>query len=994
MKRKLMLLLACLFVGIGLVTAQTQKVTGVVISEEDGQPVIGASVLVKGTQIGAITGVDGDFTLPNVPSSAKTLVISYIGMQEQEVDIQPTMKIIMKSNTELLDEVIVVGYGTGRKLGSVVGSVSTVNNTKLEKNPTTNFTDALSGQVSGLSVLSGSGDPSKSASIRLRGVSSINAGTTPLFILDGSPISSTVFNSLNPGDIENITVLKDAASTAIYGSRAANGVIVITSKKGKFNEKATVTLRGQFGFSSMVEDQVEMMNSKQYLKFREMLGQPLSQEAQDAINKYGIDTNWRDEVFDGSAPTYTLDANIRGGGSNTSYYLSLNHHDQQGIVDQSGLRRESLRFNFDARVKKWLKVGIQSNLGYAKYNTNNEIEATNAIYGTNPAFFARKAMPYDSPRYYTINDGKLTWGDKAQYLHFSQTPTVDYINDTRDIQKRLVTANINLFQELTPIKGLTIRAQQALNAFDYRSSNIYFPTDDLETPMGDVYKGDTGARSESFQRYYTWTYTNTAEYKFHIEDHNITLLAGQESIIAKDESFGVMSSGHTDSRQLFLQQGTKVAPTDLSQALTESVVNSYFFTGSYNYAQKYYVDLAFRRDGSSKFAPNDRWANFFSVGAMWDLKKERFMDNIDWINELSVKASYGTTGNSSIDDYAYFGLIGSGKTYNGLGSLGISQASNYDLTWEKVASANIGLNFRLFDRLSIGADFYHKKTTDMLMDIPYSLTTGFSSGAGNIGAMVNKGVDLDVAVDIFNTNDFRWSVKANFNYNKNEITELFNGRDEYALPNYGLKYKVGHSVGELFFVRRAGVDPRDGKQIWYDKDGNLTKVYNEERDAVLLGKDRFAPYTGGFGTEASWKGVTVSADFTWAWKKYMISNDNYFLENPSQALKVNQTTNMLNMWTTPGQVTDIPAASEAIQFDDHLIEDASFLRLKNITVQYALPKSVLKHLDVQNINIYFTGRNLLTVTKFTGYDPEPDTNLVKFGYPNTRQFIFGLELTF
>lgn len=927
-------------------------------------------------------------------SSAKTLRVSYIGMQEQEVEIQPTMKIVLKANNELLDEVVIVGYGTGKKLGSVVGSISTVSSKKLEKSPTTNFTDALSGQVSGLSVLSGSGDPSKVASIRLRGVSSINAGTTPLFILDGSPISSNVFNSLNPGDIENITVLKDAASTAIYGSRAANGVIVITSKKGKFNEKATVTLRGQFGFSNMVEDQLDMMNSKQYLQFREMLGQPLSQEAQDAINKYGIDTNWRDEIFDSHAPTYTLDANIRGGGSNMSYYLSVNHHDQEGIVDQSGLRRESLRFNFDTRVKKWLKVGMQSNLGYAKYETNNEIEATDNIYATNPAFFARKAMPYDSPRYYTVEDGKLVWGDKAQYLHFSQMPTVGFVNDTRDIKRRLVTANINLFEELNPIKGLTIRAQQALNAFDYRSSNIYYPTDDIVTPMGDTYKGDTGARSESFQRYYTWTYTNTAEYKFNIKDHNITLLAGQEAIMAKNESFGVMSSGHTDSRQMYLQQGTTVAPNNLSQKLEETVVNSYFFTGSYNYNQKYYFDVAFRRDGSSKFAPGDRWANFFSVGAMWDLKKESFLDAMDWIDELSVKASYGTTGNSSIDDYAYFGLIGSGKKYNGQGSLGISQASNYDLTWETVASANVGLNLRLFNRFSIGADFYHKKTTDMLMDIPYSFTTGFASGPGNIGAMVNKGVDLDLSVDIFNTNDFRWTVKANFNYNKNEITELFNGRDEYALPNYGLKYKVGHSVGELYFVRRAGVDPRDGKQIWYDKDGNLTKIYNEERDAVLLGKDRFAPYTGGFGTEATWKGVTVSADFTWAWKKYMISNDNYFLENPSQSLKINQTTHMLNMWTTPGQVTDVPAASEAIQFDDHLIEDASFLRMKNITVQYTLPKSVLKHLDIQNLNIFFTGRNLLTFTKFTGYDPEPDTNLVRFGYPNTRQYIFGLELTF
>ena len=995
MERKLMLLLACLFMSIGLVTAQTQKVTGIVISEEDGQPVIGASVLVKGTQLGTITDVDGKFNLPNVPSSAKTLVVSYIGMQTQEVAIKPNVKVMMKSDTELIEEVVIVGYGTGKKLGSVVGSIGTVNNKKLEKNLTANFTDALAGQVSGLSVLSGSGDPSKTASIRLRGVTSINASTTPLFILDGAPVSSSVFNSLNPSDIENITVLKDAASTSIYGSRAANGVIVITSKKGRFEQKPTVTLRAQYGFSSMVEDQLEMMNASQYMQFREMLDQPLPQDAVDAITKYGIDTNWRDEIFDGSAPTYTLDASVRGGGSNNSYYLSVNHHDQEGIIDQSGLRRESVRFNFDTRIAKWLKIGLQSNLGYQKYETNNEIEANDGIYATNPAFFARKAMPYDSPYYYTIGEnGNIVWGDKADYLHYSKMPTVDYINRTRDVKRRLITANLNLYQEITPIKGLTIRAQQALDAFDYRSSNVYFPTSDLNTPMGDTWKGDTGARSESFQRYYAWTYTNTAEYKFNIDAHNVTLLAGQESIINKNESFGVMSSGHTDSRQMLLQQGTTVSPSNLSQTLSETVVNSYFFTASYNYDQKYYFDAAFRRDGSSKFAPDHRWANFYSLGAMWDVKKESFLESVDWLNELSVKASYGTTGNSGIDDYAYFGLIGSGGKYNGLGSLGIAQASNYDLTWETVAAANVGLQFRMFDRFSVSADFYHKKTTDMLMEIPYSFTTGFSGGAGNIGSMVNKGVDLELNVDIFNTNDFRWSVKANFNYNKNEITELFNGRDEFTLPNYGLKYKVGHSVGELYFVRRFGVDPRDGKQIWLDKDGNKTKVFNEERDAVLLGKDRFAPYTGGFGTEASWKGITVSADFTWAWKKYLMNNDNYFLMNPSQALSINQTTDMLNMWTTPGQVTDIPAASEAIQFDDHLVEDASFLRLKNLTVQYSLPKSILKYVGMQNASVFFTGRNLLTFTKFTGYDPEPDINLVKFMYPNTRQYVFGFELTF
>ena len=905
------------------------------------------------------------------------------------------MTIRMKANDELLDEVVIVGYGTAKKLGSVVGSLGTVNNETIEKTPTTNFTDALAGQVSGLSVLSNTGDPTATASIRLRGVSSINAGTTPLFILDGAPISSSVFNTLNPNDIENITVLKDAASTAIYGSRAANGVIVITSKKGKFDQKATVTLRGQYGFSNMVKDQQEMMNASQFLQFREMIGQPASQAAYDAVNLYGIDTDWRKEVFDNNAPMYSLDASIRGGGSNVSYYLSLNHHDQQGIIAQSGIRRETLRFNLDARVKSWLKVGLQSNLGFNQYETNNEVNAS-GIYGTNPAVFARQAFPYDSPYYYTVDEnGNIQWGDRAEYLHFTQMPTVDYVNSTRRQTRRQVTANINLYEELTPIKGLTIRAQQAVDAFDYDLSYNAYPTEDLVTPMGDVYNGSTGSAQEAFQRYYSFTYTNTAEYKFNIDDHNVTLLAGQESIITKSRNFGVYSTGHTDMRQLLLTQGTTVGIGNLSHSISESVFNSYFFTGSYNYAEKYYVDLSFRRDGSSKFAPDSRWASFWSVGAMWNMKKENFLADVDWLNELELSASYGTTGNSSISDYMFYGLIGSGSIYNGQGSLGISQPSNYDLTWETVASANVGVRFRLFDRVSVDVDAYHRKTTDLLMQIPYSYTTGYGSGYGNIGAMVNKGVDINLDVDILKLRDFEWKLRANMNYNKNEITELFNGRDEYALPDYGMMYKVGHSIGELYYVRRAGVDPRDGQQIWYDKDGNLTKVYNEERDAVLLGKDLYAPLTGGFGTSLSWKGVTVSADFTWAANKYMISNDNYFIENPNFGTQFNQTTHMLDMWTTPGQVTDVPHYTSPIQFDDHLVENASFMRLKNLTVQYALPKTVLKHLgDVQNINVFFTGRNLWTVTPFSGYDPEPDSNLVAFFYPNTRQIVFGAEITF
>ena len=725
------------------------------------------------------------------------------------------------------------------------------------------------------------------------------------------------------------------------------------------------------------------------------MGQPVSQEIKDLVNKYGIDTNWRDEVFDGSAPTYNLDASVNGGGEKITYFLSLNHMNQEGIVEQSGMRRETLRFNVDSKVNDWLKIGLQSNLAFTQFEQNNEIDA-NSIYTTSPSVFARKAFPYDSPRYYTFDEaGNIQYGDESDYLHFSRQPTPGMINKNRDVQKRRVSANISLYEEIRPIKGLTLRAQQSVDADDYTIDNTGLFQEDLTTPMGDFYKGGTGYHQEYFSRYYSFTYTNTAEYKFNIDKHYVTALLGQESIISKDHGFGVFTEGHTDNRQLRLDQGTNVKMGDVRSSTVESVFNSVFSTLSYNYNSKYFFDLSYRRDGSSRFAPDARWANFYSVGAMWNAKKENFLSDVNWLNDLSVKASYGTTGNSSIGDYAYFGLISSGGNYNGKGSLGISQPSNNDLTWETVTAANIGLNLRVFDRLSIEADYYHKKTSDMLMEIPYSFTTGYGGGFGNIGSMVNKGIDVSATVDLIKTKDFFWNFRANFNYNKNEITELFNGLDEYVLPGTGLKYTVGHSVGEFCYVRYKGVDPRDGNPVWLDKDGNETKKYNEERDAVLLGKDRYAPWTGGFGTQIMWKGLRVSTDFAWAAKKYMISNDRYFLENPSMATQFNQSKVMLDMWTTPGQITKIPKVGAPIEFDDHLIENASFMRLKNLTVQYTFPEKWLKNTGfVEGFSMFFTGRNLWTITNFSGYDPEPDSNLVKFGYPNTKQFVFGVELTF
>lgn len=992
MKKRLSLMLLCMVATIAA-WAQT-VITGTVVSAADGEPLIGASVKVKGEKTAAVTDMNGKFKINT--EAGKTLVFSYIAMETKERPAKNGMLVKMQTAEEMMDELVVTGYGSAKKLGSLVGSVVTVDNKKMEKAVTPNFTDALAGQVSGLSVLTSSGDPSKSASIRLRGINSINSSSTPLFILDGAPISSTMFNTLNPSDIQNITVLKDAASTAIYGSRAANGVIVITSKKGKLNEKANLVVKGQYGFSTPVSDGLQMMNSQQYIQFRDMIGQPVSQSVKDLVNNYGISTNWRDEVLSNNAPTYTVDAALTGGSENINYYLSFNHHSQEGLIEQSKMHREALRANVEARLNRWFKAGVQANLGTNSYQQNNEAEASD-LYTSNPMIFSRLALPYDAPKYYSFDDkGNIVWGNRADVLKYSGLQHPSFVNENRSYKKNNLTLMLNAFEQLNPIEGLTIRAQQAMDGYDYTTDNRYIPYEAFTTPMGTSVPASEGYVSNSFQRYASYTFTHTIEYRKKVKGHNFSALLGQESIFSRSRSFGVFTEGQTDPRQLRLTDGTSIAIGNLSDSRAEESFNSFFATLAYDFDGKYFLDASYRADGSSKFAPGHRWGHFYSVGGMWDLKKENFLKDVDWLDVLQARATYGLVGNSTgAGSYDYYGLFGTGSMYNGQSSMGISNPSNSTLTWEKVGSFNAGVSFGFLDRVVLNVDAYRRKTTDMLMSIPFSYTTGFGGGMGNIGAMVNKGFDADVNVKILKSNDFDWTFKANVNYNKNEITELFAGRDEYIIANTGMKLEVGKPYGEFYMVEYAGVDPRDGKPMWYDIDGNLTKVYNEERDSKFTGKQRFAPWSGGFGTSFSWKGLSITADFAWQAGKYMTNNDNYFLKNANQGTSFNQAVDMLNIWTKPGDITDIPKYGEQVQFDTHLLEDASFLRMKNLIVQYSFPEKWMKATKgIQNAKVFFVGRNLFTATKFSGYDPEPDINLVKFNYPNTRQFVFGMELTF
>ncbi len=972
-------------------SAQNLTVTGTVVDETTGEGIPFASVMVKGTMTGVSSNADGVYSI-SAPSSG-TLVFSAVGYATNETAIngKTTLNVALKTDTEFLEETVVVGYGSAKKISAITGSAATVNSKMLKNAPVASVGDALQGQIAGLQVWTSSGEPSASVTMRIRGVNSINASTEPLYILDGSPVGASIFNSLNANDIENITVMKDASATAIYGSRAANGIVFITTRKGTRAEKPTVTLRAQYGVSNMINNQIELMSSAEWFQFNEMmdptfLDQPGRAAQKDFALDYGINTKWIDYFFSQNAPTAQADVSVSGATDKTDYYLSLGGLTQEGNAPFSSMSRVTLLNKLNTQVTKWLRLGTSLNLTYQDIETTGFSGTSNSVY--NPMFMSQQMFPWFSPYEHSFDEnGNIVWGEEKEMFEeqMASMYNTKYLQEIQPSGSNYIRINGNIYEQISPVKGLTFKAVQALTGYDYRSSY-------KANPVGPFV--GAGSASESFTRYYQFTFSNTAEYVFSIADaHNFEILAGQESIISNSKGFGAESEGITDMRQDWLDDG--VTPVMPSFSLSETAVNSYFARLGYNYNDKYLLDLSYRRDGSSLFGKNKRWANFYSVGARWNLMNEAFLQDVSWINTLSLKGSYGTTGNAGISNYLSYGVVGAyGNPYDGNVSWGLGNPANDDLTWEVVTNLNVGVSMRVFNSLSIDVDFYNKITSDMLMEIPYSLTTGHSGGWGNVADMRNRGVDVELSYDVPLPRNFFLNIAANFNYNQNRILSLFDGRDFFEYANTGIRLEKGHEYGEFFYVKSAGVDPRDGMQMWYDTDGNKTKNFSDDY-AVFTGKSRYAPWAGGFNFNFGWKGLSVGAQFSWVLGKYMINNDRYFLTNPTFAQQSNLAKDMLNMWTTPGQITDVPGMLSTRQFDDTLLEDASFLRLKNLQISYSLPSKWMKNSGfLGGVRIFAIGRNLFTATKYTGYDPESDSNLSLGRYPNSKQYTCGIELTF
>ncbi|MGV8829025.1 MAG: SusC/RagA family TonB-linked outer membrane protein [Breznakibacter sp.] len=977
MRRFILMFISLACFGVQITLAQNFVVKGKVVSEDGNEPLIGVSILQEGSSYGVVTDFDGNYSIEIKGGTNVSLRFSYIGMQSQlhPVTAQTNvLNVTLKADSKLTDEVVVVAYGV-RKKGTIAGSVATVKADKMENIPAPSFDQALQGQAPGLMVVSNSGEPSKAAVFQIRGTNSLSSGTSPLFILDGIPISSSDFNAISPGDIESISVLKDASSTSIYGARAANGVVVITTKRGRTLDEAKVTMRAQSGFSSLAQDDWHMMNTTERIQYEKEIGLDKGQD----YNKLSLtNINWLDMVFNDNAPLQSYELSVNGATDKTNYFVSGGYYDQEGISVGSNFKRYNFRANVEAKAKSWLKLGTNSMVAYEEIEQADD--GAYALY--TPISATRFMLPYWNP--YKA-DGSLASVNDGSWKGTGQNPLEWMENNPLTYKK--YKAITTFFGEVTAVEGLVLRS---LVGADFSHSTGFMQSFPSYKP-----NNGTGQAGRNSSDAINLTISNTATYKFMMKDlHAFNFMVGQEGVNYHSEGFQVVTSGQSNDNLTNVSSGTRAS--SWGDSTTEYAFLSFFGRGEYNYNDKYYADLSVRTDASSRFGKDGRWASFWSLGLMWNVKKENFLQQYSWLSNAQVTFSTGTSGNSAIPNYDHMALVAGGINYGGDAGIAPLQRGNELMGWEKLWTSNLGLHVGFLNRFDVVAEIYNKRTTDMLMEVPVSMADGgFGYRWDNVGAMINRGAELSVNADIVRTKNFTWNVNANASYNYNEITELYNGLDEYEISSSGTKFVVGHSASEFYINRYAGVNPVNGDALWYDKNGAITNEYRES-DKVMVDKSYTAPWQGGFGTSLSYKGLMLSTQFSWVADRWMFNNDRFFEESNGLYAVYNQSNRLLyDRWKKPGDITDIPRHGVTPQMDSRFLEDASFLRLKNVMLSYTLPKKVMDATNfLSNARVYVQGQNLFTFTKFTGLDPESTSNVYKAQYPASRQFTFGLEVSF
>ena len=968
--RKLSFLLTfLLFVGF-TATAQMQ-ITGQVTNAETGDPIPGVSVVVKGqTTMGTATDMDGNYTLEGVPSNAEVLVFSFVGMQQQEVAINGRNRIDIQlvPSVEELDEVVVTGYGVKKK-GSITGSATMVKADKLEKVPAASFDGMLQGQVAGLLSISSSGRPGAESTVRIRGLNSINAGNDPLYVVDGVPVSGN-FSILNPNDIEQITVMKDASMTSIYGARASNGVIVITTKRGRKAKETEIEFSAQYGMDQIARNKFEMMNTTQKLDYEEALGlRTPGSYNRDSLEQ--INTNWLDAVLaDANTQSYQLSA--RGGNEDTRFFASGQYYDQGGILPRSDFKRYALRVNLDHDASDRLSFGSRMYLGFEdNKNTVAEGGYANNVY--NPVFSARLLNPYLQPRV----DGEYTtkglpWGNPLEQID---------LNDNGSNRLKLTGS---IFANYEIIEGLSLRSTLGGDMFDFNTNEWLNPNSAWGMSVN-------GSVEDYFSRNRRINVTNLLNYDFKLgAAHTFNAKLGQESIQNYYKNFRIEGKGLPNDKVKVV--GSTTEADGWGGNITEFTVASYFGALSYNYQEKYFLDLSYRRDGSSRFGEDVRWGNFWSVGVSWNAHKESFLQGFDAIQDLKLSGSVGTVGNYDIGNYLAQALYAYDVQYNNANGSRPDPAGpgNPELTWERLLKANINLNFSVYDFVNFNIDVYRNLTTDMLFEVPTSLTSGWDEYWDNVAEMENRGIEVEADFNVLQSQNLLWNLTANFSYNQNQVKSLYGDKEE--ILESGTIIKEGYPYGQWYEVEWAGVNPATGEAMWYDKDGNIVNYFSENNRRLQAGKSYLPPYSGGLTNTFSYKGITLSAQFSWMAEKYLFNNTAYFIESNGQFAAYNQDVSMLDYWKEPGDVAANPYPDGTNYFDTRFLEDASFIRMKDLTLSYQFSDQLMDKLRAfKSVRIYAKARNLLTFSPYQGIDPEFYGRYELNAYPHVKTIILGLD---
>jgi TonB-dependent starch-binding outer membrane protein SusC len=994
-----LLLLFLFFCGVVLsASAQQKTITGTVTGAEDGQPVIGGTVQVKGTTQGVTTDINGKYQI-TAPDGA-TLEYRYVGMKTKTVVVESSTVINVQLEYDLLgvDEVIVVAYGTQRREAKT-GSVSVVNSDKIRDIPEASIDKMLGGKLAGVVISSSSGQPGANTDVRIRGTSTILAGSQPLYVIDGIPVmdmategttsylltnSANTLSSINPNDIESVSVLKDAAAASIYGSRAANGVILITTKSGK-QGKSKVSFNTFTGIDVLANDNhYGAMSAKDFLQF-----------SRDAVTNAGMNpddpgnpnyyypeslidsttTDWLKEVTR-AGKIYNAELSVEGGNEKLQHYFSGGYESNEGVFYGVKYEKFQVRSNIDYKVNDWLKTGTRIT---GVRSMTKDVPMQYMAY-SNPLFGSIMLSPFSRIK---NNDGTFNL-IMPENGNTNPVATAAY-DDNWEKQNRF---NINVYLEIKLLKDLTLKTTDNYEVAFGEGRRYWNPKSNYGFVKGYLQAGTT--------QYTQSTTSNTINYTKIFGQHSLQGTAGQEATKYSANNFFV-TSPDVDPAIPFITTGTS-GNDDADYYEQAYTLVSYFGVLYYNYGGKYFLQGSIRRDGSSRFGKDNRWGTFWSLGASWNMHSETFIKNLGFVNQLKLRASYGLSGNFNIGFYDHYGLYNSVQ-YNGLTGTAPLQPANPGLGWENNKEYNAGFDYTFFDRISGSFEVYTRTTENMLLNYPLSRTSGFTSIRQNIGKLRNNGIEFLIDVNILKKKDLTLNAGFNISHNNSEILNL--GKDTQFLnpDNNRIVHKVGEHLFSYYLYDFAGVNPANGEALWWNTDGELSNKFSDAR-RVIAGSPE-PKLTGGFSTSVSWKGIGLDVNLEYKYGNKVLIEEMHYSNSDGFSWLNNQATTALDYWKKPGDITlnpkpvaDNPSLSSAYR-NTRWMFDGSYLRIKNISLSYTLPSKIVSKLSLQSLRIYTSALNLYTFNNVDYYDPERGVQGAGFGiYPQTKKFVFGLEVSF